>query len=270
MTEAEAAVAILRAREKDSILLIRRAERDDDSWSGHWSLPGGRRSPGDPDLLVTALRELEEECNIRLGRDALVSELPLAIARRRAGPFVPVAPFLFAVERELPAMPDQREAVAAIWLPLAVLLDPARHRMMPVPRWPANVLYPGIDLDGVPLWGFTYRLLTEWLGLGPESGAAGRAGLEAACLVLNFLLSRGLALERGWQACPDGGGAIQAAAVKGRIPVEAVLARFSEPGRHVPALNRLEVRSEYIRLAGPDFEEYLIAAGPLPDMAGRP
>jgi 8-oxo-dGTP diphosphatase len=265
MPEAEAAVAIVRAREPDSILLIRRAERDDDSWSGHWSLPGGRHDPSDADLLETALRELQEECGIRLGRSDMIAELPLAIARRRGGPFVPVAPFLFGVDRELSAVPDLREAVEAVWLPLAVLLDPARHRMMPVPRWPRHVLYPGIDLGGVPLWGFTYRLLTEWLGSCSSQAPPERAGLEAARLVLEFLLSQGLALECGWAERPDprhpnAGGTIGTAMVKGRIPVQAILARFSEPGAHVHVLNRLEVHPNYIRLAGPLFEEYLIAA----------
>ena len=72
MAEPEAAVAIVRAAvPDDSILLIRRAEREGDSWSGHWSFPGGRREPEDPDLLHTALRELEEECGIRLPREKL-------------------------------------------------------------------------------------------------------------------------------------------------------------------------------------------------------
>ena len=68
--EPHAAVAIVRARQpRESVLLIRRSERQEDSWSGHWSFPGGRRDPEDPDLLHTAFRELEEECGIRLGRE---------------------------------------------------------------------------------------------------------------------------------------------------------------------------------------------------------
>jgi 8-oxo-dGTP pyrophosphatase MutT (NUDIX family) len=67
--EPEAAVAIVRASVPGkSILLIRRSEREEDSWSGRWSFPGGRRDPDDPDLLHTALREFGEECGIRLDR----------------------------------------------------------------------------------------------------------------------------------------------------------------------------------------------------------
>jgi 8-oxo-dGTP diphosphatase len=73
MPEPEAAVAIVQAGSPPgSILLIRRSEREDDSWSGHWSLPGGRRDPDDPDILHTALRELAEECGIELSRDHLL------------------------------------------------------------------------------------------------------------------------------------------------------------------------------------------------------
>src|ERR1041384_2407488 len=102
MAEPEAAVCILYTGGPDaSILLIRRAEREGDSWSGQWSLPGGRRDHSDFDLLPTGLRELEEECGIRLRRSDLETALPHRFARRRVGRYLLVAPFVFHVESEL-------------------------------------------------------------------------------------------------------------------------------------------------------------------------
>jgi len=61
-----AAVAIILTPQPDSILLIRRADRSGDPWSGHMALPGGRREAGDSDLAGTAIRETAEEVGIRL------------------------------------------------------------------------------------------------------------------------------------------------------------------------------------------------------------
>src|SRR5690349_14872094 len=46
-----AAVAVIIAPSPDAILLIRRAERVGDPWSGHMALPGGRRGKDDATLL---------------------------------------------------------------------------------------------------------------------------------------------------------------------------------------------------------------------------
>jgi len=164
MPVAQAAVAMVHAcGAEESILLIRRTERSDDPWSGHWSFPGGRCDAGDADLIDTALRELAEECGIRLGRDRLEAAFEPRPAGRRMPQALLVAPFLFCVEDEMPAVPDPREAVEALWAPLKVLRDPARHALLPVPGMPADQLFPAVELNGVPLWGFTYRLLKEWL-----------------------------------------------------------------------------------------------------------
>jgi 8-oxo-dGTP pyrophosphatase MutT (NUDIX family) len=182
MAEPQAAVAIVRAHQpRESILLIRRSEREEDSWSGHWSSPGGRRDPDDPDLLHTALRELEEECAIRLGREHEEAGLPPVLARRRTGPFVLVAPFVFGLDGELLTVLDPREAVEAVWVPLDVWRDPTRHALRAVPGLPGDWLFPAIDLNGMPLWGFTYRLGTDWLGLLSGQSPTEQAGYEMAC-----------------------------------------------------------------------------------------
>ena len=160
----DAAVAIVHARAENSVLLIRRTERANDPWSGHWSLPGGRCEAGDVDALDTALRELHEECGVRLSREQVTEALPLANARRRTGPVLAVAPFVFEVDREMPVLLDAREAVEARWVPVRLLRDHSQHRMSAVPGMPANMHFPTVPLAPVPLWGFTYRLLSDWLG----------------------------------------------------------------------------------------------------------
>src|SRR3954453_22025287 len=247
MGEPEAAVCIVHARgPEESILLIRRAERESDSWSGQWSLPGGHRNEGDVDLLHTGLRELEEECGIRLTRDHLESALPHRLARRRVGRYLLVAPFVFRVDTELATILDPLEAANAAWVPLHYLRDLDRHRLRSVPGVPPQMLFPAVELEDAPLWGFTYRLVSDWLGLAAND--------NPAQAILGFLLERGLTLARDWS---DG-----VAEVRGAIPVEDVLAYFCGPGPQALSINRLEAQPDFIRLLGPEFEEYVIRSEP--------
>jgi 8-oxo-dGTP pyrophosphatase MutT (NUDIX family) len=250
MSEPEASVAIVRARlPEPAILLIRRSEREDDSWSGHWSFPGGRRDTGDDSPLETALRELAEECGIELSENDLLDELPLTVARRRMPPFLRVAPFVFEVDRPPAVHLDPKEAVEARWVPLSLLCDPASHILRPVPGMPPNLFYPAVELGPVPLWGFTYRLITEWQELLP---ADPHAGFEAARRLLDYLLGDGLRLVSGWSS--------RSAVVEGAIDPARVAAFLSRPGDSVPPVNRVEVAPGGIGILGLAFEEYAIRA----------
>lgn len=164
--EPQAAVALLHAREpEESILLIRRATNPNDPWSGHWSFPGGHRDDTDVDLLATALRELHEECGVQLTRENLNGALSPMMAGRRLGKSIIVAPFVFEVPQTLPVTLAMNEAVEALWTPVRILSDLSLHKQVAVPGLPEDMRFPAIELNGVPLWGFTYRVVCQWIGV---------------------------------------------------------------------------------------------------------
>lgn len=163
----QAAVTII-LREHEAApqaLIIKRAERPGDHWSGHLALPGGRVDPRiDADLLATAAREIKEEVGIDLSQGgsflgrlpALTPNNPL-LPRIEIVPFVAVAPSSFSIEK------NQAEVEAVFWVPVCRLKQAglsAEFRLTigdTVRKWPA---YPS---DGGPIWGITAQILTGFL-----------------------------------------------------------------------------------------------------------
>lgn len=162
--EARAAVALLVTT--DTILLIRRAHRPGDAWSGHWALPGGRIDAGET-AEIAARREVAEEVGIDLGERPPDVVLPPRLAGRHVGKAVPVAPFLWHLEQELPTVPEPAEVAATLWCPVADLADRERHALACLAPAAPDQLMPYVPVQDVPLWGFTYQVLTAWLGIQP-------------------------------------------------------------------------------------------------------
>ncbi len=146
------------------LLLIRRAPHDRDPWSGHMALPGGRRDPADPSLLVTAHRETLEEVDIALAEEGRVlGRLPAVVPRNAHIPPLTILPLVFAVPAGVEARIAAPHEVAELhWVSLEHLRSPAARtsfRYAPA----GDMTFPAFDVAGRSVWGLTHRVLTDLL-----------------------------------------------------------------------------------------------------------
>jgi 8-oxo-dGTP pyrophosphatase MutT (NUDIX family) len=157
-----AAVAIILAPDPDALLLIRRAERLGDPWSGHMALPGGRREPQDPDLLATSIRETVEEVGIQLGGADLAGSLEDVVPRTPVLPPIAVRPYVFVRESRPPTALNP-EVTSTSWVPLAHLLRPDTHHLVRLDVAGSSRLVQAYELSDAIVWGMTERILTQLL-----------------------------------------------------------------------------------------------------------
>lgn len=155
-----AAVAIVLHEAR--VLLMKRAIRAGDPWSGHISLPGGGFHVEDETLLRAAMRETHEELGVDLVGAKFLGQSP-PLAPMMSGPLgVEVTPFVWVVDREPPLVLNH-EAAGTFWLPLERTIAGAfdgefdfehEERRMKLPSW---------TYEGHVIWGLTWRLLSDVL-----------------------------------------------------------------------------------------------------------
>jgi 8-oxo-dGTP pyrophosphatase MutT (NUDIX family) len=157
------------------LLMIQRAIRENDHWSGHLALPGGRWQSADADLLRTAIRETFEEIGMDLASGGqLLGRLDTLRPRNRLIPKVDVTPFVFTAppafhsttqDAQPQSLVLNHEVARAFWVSVAYLKseglsDAFRFIIKGEERsWPA---YPS---EHGPIWGLTERMLTTFLAL---------------------------------------------------------------------------------------------------------
>jgi 8-oxo-dGTP pyrophosphatase MutT (NUDIX family) len=121
-----AAIAlVLRAGELGELelLLIKRAEAENDPWSGHIAAPGGRLEPADGTLADTAIRETREETGIdvsKVGR--VLGALDDVSPSSPVLPQIVVRPYVTVVAATVEIV-QSVEVAAAFWVPLSALRD---------------------------------------------------------------------------------------------------------------------------------------------------
>jgi ADP-ribose pyrophosphatase YjhB (NUDIX family) len=157
-----AAVAVVLTPDPDAILLIRRAEREGDPWSGHMALPGGRKSLLDEDLLATVIRETREEVGVTLRGDQLLGCLDDVAPRTPVLPPIAIRPFVFLLPTR-PALTLNPEVASSLWVNLDQLLHPETYRSVRLDIKGESREFPAYQLEDAVVWGMTERILTGLL-----------------------------------------------------------------------------------------------------------
>lgn len=166
LSRAAVAIVLRESRQGIEALLVERAARAGDPWSGDMAFPGGKLDDRDAGGAAAACRETREETGLIVGPADRIGRLRdrLTLDHRRRQPMV-VSPFVF----RLPQTPEiwryNHEVASHLWLPLAYLDEPGNRRRM---RWavgPVQLPVPCYDFRGRRIWGLTLLMLDELASL---------------------------------------------------------------------------------------------------------
>lgn len=165
---ARSAVAVIVREGEQGLeaLMIKRAEREGDPWSGHMAFPGGRMDPIDQGGLSTAQRETWEEIGLKpeyysecLGR---LPDLKATI-RRFFKPFI-VSCYVFSIEGE-PELELNYEVADVLWVPLSFLADKANRKSMQWTRRRKAMTLSCYFYGGERIWGLSLRMLDALIAI---------------------------------------------------------------------------------------------------------
>jgi len=159
-----AAVLVPVLLEPDGARLVYTVRQGDlQDHAGQISFPGGSMDPGDGSLLETALREAEEEIDLRRDLVDVVGELEemyIPPSDFRVSPFVGLLP----PEAEMVLDPDEVEAIFTV--SLEELMSPETFRRVPWTRDGRDYMVPAFAVEGPPprnIWGATAAMTAALL-----------------------------------------------------------------------------------------------------------
>jgi 8-oxo-dGTP pyrophosphatase MutT (NUDIX family) len=160
--QVEAVVGILLWEEPGrglQALLVQRAEREGDPWSGQVGLPGGRVKQSIESPRTAVHREVEEEVGIKLEEVGVeLGSLSVGHPMRRIE--MRVQPWVYGL-RVKPRVSIGSEIAGSFWVNLAELPSTKKMSEITIRDKPWSV--ESFVVEGKVVWGFTYRVLTELL-----------------------------------------------------------------------------------------------------------
>lgn len=143
----------------EEVLLIRRAKREGDPWSGQVAFPGGMVKATDGSFQETAMRETAEEVGVDLSSSAaaFLGYMRSVKAKTRD---VLVVPSVFRMA--IPALVILNNEVASYeWVPVKSLARREARSTYLLRRKGAKVAFPSLVHNAMVIWGLTERILSD-------------------------------------------------------------------------------------------------------------
>ena len=147
--------------ESPRVLLIKRAERVGDPWSGQVAFPGGKVQEGDSTLKETAIREAREEVGIDLEQDA--DFIGYFTPFRTHTGTLDVFPSVFLLRKRVEVRPNE-EVSSYRWVKLEKLTAEQARSSYRVDEGGQTRETPALFVDGYVVWGLTHRIISSLLG----------------------------------------------------------------------------------------------------------
>mgnify|MGYP003842875349 CR=1 FL=1 len=181
-----AVAMVLQVRQGElNILMIKRAEREGDPWSGHMAFPGGRHEDYDRNGLATAKREMHEEVGFDIDQlegahtpGQVIGRLSDFSTRQRAIPIdMVVSPYVFLVEKR-PHLTINYEVADTVWIPLSYFADLRNRSSLQYSIAGKTVSLPCFRYsEEKVVWGMTLKMIDELLLIAGVAIPADRVSL---------------------------------------------------------------------------------------------
>jgi 8-oxo-dGTP diphosphatase len=157
--DAQAAVVVLLKATSQGfeVLLVKRAEKTGDPWSGQIALPGGKCDADDEDLKATVVRETLEETGIRLHVGCRFLGA-METVRSTQKPEMKILPFLVIQEQDQ-TIELNEELTEYFWTPLTEFAKNKGTVKFCFGEYPAYII------ENRVIWGLTYKIMQNLLSL---------------------------------------------------------------------------------------------------------
>jgi len=158
---------------EEEVLIIKRAEREDDPWSGQAAFPGGMVSTKDGSFEETARRETAEEVGIDLSKGAVflgyMSDLKAGTRD------IVVVPSVYKLVASA-AVTLSGEVASYSWVPMRGLAGKEVRSTYLLHRGGWEIPFPSLVHRGLVIWGLTERILSAIILYSTNEGNGGLPG----------------------------------------------------------------------------------------------